>query len=134
MCGKVKGIIPFQKTHLKYIAGSQYQNSWLKGILPYLVRRQALTKKNTERNTNAPYSLTFMAKADPGSYQLKANQSIVIPVTGSLRLTKVPCLSKAHLIYSETRLHSSNSPGLSSSAGSSFKNKYVYLTSQSIKK
>ena len=47
--------------------------------------------KITERNTNPPYSLTFKAKSDPGSYWLKADQSMVIPVTGSLWLTKVPC-------------------------------------------
>ena len=45
----------------------------------------------TERNTNPPYSLTFKAKADPGSYWLKADQSMVIPVTGSLWLTKALC-------------------------------------------
>ena len=49
-----------------------------------------IVKKITERNTNPPYSLTIKAKADPGSYLLKTDQRMVIPVTGSLWLTKVP--------------------------------------------
>ena len=49
------------------------------------------TEKITEHNTNPPFSLTFKAKADPGSYWLKADQSMVISVTGSLWPTKDPC-------------------------------------------